>query len=141
MHVDERQPARRLGHRLHELLGLFQPHGVRGIAFIGLEIEGEEGLGAGPGRGQEKRRLLRAGELPRAEMIGAPQQSCRLGLRPSLGTRRVGIVVAFARLVDDAEDVARADQPEIGDGRVRLMSITASSPSGARSGGAGAIGY
>ena len=51
-------------------------------------------------------------------MIGAPQQSCRLGLRPSLGTHGVGIEVAFARLVDDGEDVARAYQPEIGDSGV-----------------------
>ena len=40
MHVDERQPARCAGHRLHERFGLFPRHGVRGIAFIGLEIQG-----------------------------------------------------------------------------------------------------
>ena len=119
MHVDERQPARSAGHRLHERLGLFQRHGVRGIAFIGLEIQGEESPWAGTGRVQEERCLLRAGRIALAEMIGTPQQSCRLGLRPSLGTHGVGIEVAFARLVDDGEDVARAYQPEIGDSGVR----------------------
>src|ERR1700676_1857076 len=47
MHVDERQPARSAGHRLHERLGLFPRHGVRGVAFIGLEIQGEESPWAG----------------------------------------------------------------------------------------------
>src|ERR1700722_8469822 len=52
-------------------------------------------------------------------MIGTPQQSCCLGLRPSLGTHGVGKEVAFARLVDDGEDVARAYQPEIAESGVR----------------------
>ena len=116
MHVDDRQPARRLGHRLHEGLGLVEPHGVRRIVFIGLEVEGQEGPGARPRQRQEERRLLRARNLPGAEMIGAPQQSRRLGLGASRGAHRVGIVAAFARLVDDGEDVALAHQPEIGDG-------------------------
>ena len=74
-------------------------------------------------------------------MIGAPQQSCRLGLRPSLGTHGVGIEVAFARLVDDGEDVARAYQPEIGDSGVRTDVDYRIQSLGVRLGGAGAIGY
>src|SRR5450631_2125859 len=61
MHVDERQSARSAGHRLHERLGLFQRHGVRGVAFIGLEIQGEESPWAGAGRVQKEGCLLRAG--------------------------------------------------------------------------------
>ena len=44
-----------------------------------------------------------------------PTASCRLGLRSPSGTRRVGIEVTFARLVDDGENVGRAYQSEIGD--------------------------
>ena len=116
MHVDDRQPARRLGHRLHEVLGLVEPHGVRRIVFIGLEVEGQQGPGAGPRNRQEERRLLCARRLSGAEMIGAPQQSRRLGLGASRGARRVGIVAAFGRLMDDAQDVALAHRPEVGDG-------------------------
>ncbi len=60
MHVDERQPSRSAGHSLHERLGLFDRHGIRGIAFIGLEVQGKEGPWGGPGRVQEERCLLRA---------------------------------------------------------------------------------
>ena len=117
MHVDDRQPAGRLGHRLHEGLGLLERHGVRRIVLVGLEVEGQEGPGARPRGGQEERRLLRARPLPGAEMIGAPQQSRCLGLGSSRGARAVGIVVAFARFMDDGENVALAHQPEVGDRR------------------------
>src|SRR5262249_46318993 len=65
-------------------------------------------------------RLLRTGRLPRAEVIGAPQQSCRLGLGPSLSARRIGIVVAFTRLMDNAEDAALTDQSEVGDAHASI---------------------
>jgi len=65
---------------------------------------------------EEELRLLRARELAGAEMIGAPQQAGRLGLRPSRGAGGIGIVAALARLVDDRKDAALAHQPEIGDG-------------------------
>jgi hypothetical protein len=54
--------------------------------------------------------------LSGAEMIGAPQQSRCLGLGASGGARRDGIVAAFGRLMDDAEDVALPHLPEVGDG-------------------------
>lgn len=43
VYVDERQPAGGGCDCLHKRLGLFQRHGIRGIAFIGLQIEGKEG--------------------------------------------------------------------------------------------------
>ena len=116
MHVDDRQPARRLGDRLHEGLGLVEPHGVRRIVLVELEVEGQEGPGTRPRNRQEERRLLGARHLSGAEMIGAPQQSRRLGLGASGGVHRVGIVAAFGRFVDDAQDVALAHQPEVADG-------------------------
>jgi len=73
VHVDERQPAGGAGNRLHERLGLVQRHGVRGIAFIGLEVEGEEGPWSRAGRLEKECCLLRAGGVTLAKMIGAPQ--------------------------------------------------------------------
>src|SRR5471032_132600 len=60
MRVDERQPAISAGYGLHERLGLFQRHGIRGVAFIGLDIQREESLWAGAGRVQKEGCLLRA---------------------------------------------------------------------------------
>jgi len=64
MHVDERQSARCAGHRLHERLGLFQRHGVRGIAFIGLEIQGEESPWAGTEESRKKAACCAPDESP-----------------------------------------------------------------------------
>jgi len=72
-------------------------------------------------------------------MVSAPQQARRFGLRSPPGVGGVGIVAAFACLVDDAENAALSYLTLV-TVTLRLRSITASRPSDARSGGGGAIG-
>ena len=141
MHVDERQPARSAGHRLHERLGLFQRHGVRGIAFIGLEVQGKEGpscrVGKSPGR-----------TLPAARRMGGPCRNDRcpkavLLPQPAAVARHtwVGIESPPLALSMTARMLLAPTSRKSETAVCALRSITASSPWVVRLDGAGAIGY
>ena len=118
MCVEERQPAGGALDGQHEFLGLGQPHGVGGLAFVRLEIECHDRCRARLAGGQEGVGLLGAGILAGAEMVAAPQQPCRFGLAAARGVGGIEPVATFGHLVDDSQDIAAADRGEVGDGDV-----------------------